>query len=97
MRGGKSVPMIALCLLLCGCGAGKESAAEQALRPYRDMSGCEMESEVLCGVGSEGGKILSTLWLRQEDGTPLRGEIAVDDEIILQAEFTAFQFHDKID
>lgn len=39
-----------------------------------------------------GGKILSTLWLRRADGTPLRGEIARDGEIILSAEFTAFAF-----
>ena len=42
------------------------------------------------------GKILSTLWLRQTDGTPLRGEIAVDEEIILTAEFTNFEFYDMI-
>lgn len=47
--------------------------------------------------GAEGGKILSTLWLRQDDGTPLRGEIAVDGEIILTAEFTDFVFCDTID
>lgn len=47
--------------------------------------------------GSQGGKILSTLWLRQEDGTPLRGEISVDGEIILTAEFTDFAFYDTID
>lgn len=47
-------------------------------------------------TGTEGGKILSTLWLRQEDGTPLRGEIAVDGEIILSAEFTSFTFYDMI-
>ena len=42
------------------------------------------------------GKILSTVWLRQEDGMPLRGEIAVDEEIILTAEFTNFAFYDMI-
>lgn len=47
--------------------------------------------------GTQNGKILSTVWLRQEDGTPLRGEIAVDGEIILTAEFTAFSFYDTID
>lgn len=46
--------------------------------------------------GSQGGKIISTLWLRQDDGTPLRGEIAVDGEIILKAEFTEFAFYDTI-
>ncbi len=47
-------------------------------------------------TGSDGGKILSTLWLREEDGYPVRGEIAVDGEIILTAEFTEFSFHDII-
>lgn len=43
-------------------------------------------------TGAEGGKIVSTLWLRAEDHVPVRGEIAVDEKIILQAEFTDFQF-----
>ena len=47
-------------------------------------------------TGETGGKILSTLWLREADGTPVRGEIAVDDEIILTAEFTNFVFCDTI-
>ena len=47
--------------------------------------------------GSQNGKIISTVWLRLDDGTPLRGEIAVDGEIILTAEFTAFTFCDTID
>lgn len=47
--------------------------------------------------GVQDGKILSTIWLRQDDGTPLRGEIAVDDEIILTAEFTSFAFYDTIE
>ena len=44
----------------------------------------------------ENGKIISTVWLRQDDGTPLRGEISVDGEIILTAEFTVFSFYDTI-
>ena len=48
-------------------------------------------------TGQEAGKILSTLWLDLADGTPLRGEIAVDGEIILTAEFTSFAFCDTID
>ena len=47
--------------------------------------------------GPQGGKIVSILWLRQDDGIPLRGEIAVDGEIILTAEFTDFVFYDTID
>ena len=48
-------------------------------------------------TGEQDGKILSTLWLRQEDSTPVRGEIAVDGEIILTADFTSFSFYDTID
>ena len=47
--------------------------------------------------GLQDGKIVSTVWLRQEDGTPLRGEIAVDGEIILTADFTSFAFYDTIE
>ena len=47
-------------------------------------------------TGPGGGKLLSTLWLRQEDGTPLRGEIAVDGAQILTAEFTSFSFCDTL-
>jgi len=190
------VPMIALCVLLTGCGGTEEAMTAAQLRlPYQDMTGCVMEAQVTCdqdgaewtavlrceyipdgdctvevlspesiaGVravyrggkqfleydgtvlnageqsseklspavclirlmdalrggwlleenaenwqevsclrltvdqsGSHGGKILSTLWLRMEDGLPLRGEIAVEDEIILTAEFTSFEFYDKI-
>lgn len=46
---------------------------------------------------ADGRKIVSTVWLRQEDGSPVRGEIALEDEIILSAEFTGFSFYDKID
>lgn len=46
-------------------------------------------------TGVDGGKIISTLWLR-EDGTPLRGEIGVAGEIILTAEFTDFAFYGTI-
>lgn len=46
--------------------------------------------------GADGGKIISTVWLRTEDGTPLRGEIAVDGENILTAEFTKFAFCDTM-
>ena len=47
--------------------------------------------------GADGGKILSTVWLRQSDGTPLQGEVSVDGEIILTAEFTRFAFYDTIE
>ena len=48
-------------------------------------------------TGTEGSKIVSTLWLKEEDHTPVRGEIAVDGKIILQAEFTDFQFGDILE
>lgn len=47
--------------------------------------------------GTRDGKIVSTVWLRQDGGTPLRGEIAVDGEIFLTAEFTSFTFYDTIE
>ena len=43
------------------------------------------------------GKTVSTVWLRQDDGTPARGEMSVDGEIILTAEFTSFSFYDTIE
>ena len=191
MRLGKCVPMIALCLLLSGCG-GTEETVDLRDR-YHDMQGCSMEAVVSCtqdglvweaelrceyvpggesavevlspetiaGVkavldesgqrleyegdslnagtlseeeispaaclprlmsalrdgwlleeneeawndipcvrvtvdqsGKQDGKILSTIWLRQDDGTPLRGEISVGGEAILTAGFTSFAFHD---
>ena len=46
MRKGSCVPMMALCLLLMGCGAGEESAAEALRQPYREMTGCAMTAEV---------------------------------------------------
>lgn len=197
VRLAKCVPMMTLCVLLCGCARGEETVtAEQLRQPYMDMSGCRMEAEVICdqngqewtasvgcaykadggaeievlsperiaGVkavldgetltleyedlcldagmlsrekispmaclprmmdalregwlleenqedwgevpclrltvdqtGTEAEKVYTTLWLRLDDGTPLRGEIAVDGEIILTAEFTSFSFCDTID
>ena len=193
MRKRICVPMIALCLLLTGCGGEQETV--DLREPYRMMEGCLMEASVRCdrsgyeweaslhcdyvpdgestvevlepetltGVkaavseknwrleyedlcldmgslsaekispmlclprlmsalregwlleeneetwndvpclrltvdqtGENSGKILSTIWLRLEDGKPLRGEIAVEDEIILTAEFTSFAFYDTI-
>ena len=47
-------------------------------------------------TGVKDGKILSTVWLRLDGGTPVRGEIAVDGEIILTADFTSFSFYDTI-
>ena len=47
-------------------------------------------------TGPHGGKVLSILWLREDGGTPLRGEIAVDGEIILTADFTSFSFYGTI-
>jgi len=62
----------------------------------------ELWNEVACRrlsldqTGENGGKIISAVWLRYDTGTPLRGEISVDGEIILTAEFTDFEFHDII-
>lgn len=188
------VPMITLCLLLTGCGGGKDGSAGEAARTaYQDMTGCTMQADVVCNysdkekdftlkcdyipdgtstvevlapetvagvkaeisgknlaltyddacldagtlsdedvspadclprlmnalrsgwlleqnkedwgdvpclrlaldqTGNNGGKVVSTVWLRRDDGTPVRGEISVDGQIILTAEFTSFEFHD---
>lgn len=48
-------------------------------------------------TGLQDGKLVSTVWLRQDDGIPLRGEIAVEGEIILTAEFTSFTFCDTME
>lgn len=191
MCGGKRVPMIALCLLLCGCGGGESTEVRSA---YQEMDGCELTAVVTCdqsglewsatltctyvpegestveiveplelaGVraviretdwsleygelclnagtlsdeavspatapvrlmnalrtgwlleknreiwgeipcvrlaldqtGTSGGDIVSTLWLQEEDNTPLRGEISVDSVLILTVEFTEFAFCDS--
>lgn len=196
MRKKAYVPMMALCLLLSGCGGTGEAEAADLRDRYHDMAGCTMEATVVCdqegleweaslrcgyvpggestievlapetiaGVkavldedawrleyegdclnagtvsreeispaaclprlmsalrdgwlleeneetwndvpclrltvdqsGAQDGKIVSTVWLRQDDGTPLRGEIAVDGEIFLTAEFTSFTFYDTIE
>ena len=189
--------MMALCLLLMGCGAGEESAAEALRQPYREMTGCAMTAEVrlsgedgtvgdftlrceydpegvttvevlapetaagviaeidgedltlryrdlvlgagtvsseklspmeclpelmaaaregwllsesretvgeepclrltLDRTGEEGGKIVSTLYLREGDGIPVYGEIAVEGEVLLKAAFTDFTFGENCD
>lgn len=197
MRKGSCVPMMALCLLLMGCGAGEESAAEALRQPYREMTGCAMTAEVrlsgedgtvgdftlhceydpegvttvevlapetaagviaeidgedltlryrdlvlgagtvsseklspmeclpelmaalregwllaesreevegepclrleLDRTGREGGKIVSTLYLREGDGVPVYGEIAVEGDVVLKAAFTDFTFGETCD
>ena len=76
----------------------------EALCAYRDELEESREDwgEVSCvrltldRTGPRGGKVLSTLWLREDGGTPLRGEIAVDGETVLTADFTSFTFYDTI-
>lgn len=197
MRKGSCVPMMALCLLLMGCGAGEESAAEALRQPYREMAGCAMTAEVrlsgedgtvgdftlrceyapegvttvevlapetaagviaeidgedltlryrdlvlgartvsseklspmeclpelmaalregwllaesreevegepclrleLDRTGREGGKLVSTLYLREGDGVPVYGEIAVEGDVVLKAAFTDFTFGETCD
>ena len=195
MRRGYSVPMLTLCLLLSGCGAGETmSAAEQLRQLHRDAEGCTVTAQILCdqeGLVWEGtlkcdyaargdavveiiapeilagvkvtvgedfafsyegdilnvaprsqecisaadclprmmdalregwlleencekwqetecvrlsvdqsgtnGKLYTTFWLRQDDGVPLRAEIAAEEETIFTAEFTQFAFCDIID
>jgi hypothetical protein len=43
-------------------------------------------------TGSDGGKILTAVWLAQDTGTPVYAEISVDEEIILNVRFTKFDF-----
>ena len=83
-------PMACLPHLMCALRDGwlleenEETWQEEpCLRLTMDQSGVET-------------KIISTVWLRQSDAAPLRGEIAVDEEIILTAEFTSFAFCDNI-
>lgn len=197
MRGRRCVPMMALCLLLMGCGAGEESGAEALRQPYREMTGCAMTAEVrlsgedgtvgdftlrceyapegvttvevlapetaagviaeidgedltlryrdlvlgagtvsseklspmeclpelmaalregwllsesreevegepcirleLDRTGREGGKLVSTLYLREGDGVPVYGEIAVEGTVVLKAAFTDFTFGETCD
>ena len=181
MRIENCVPMIALCLLLCGCGKQTAEPAADLRSVYQEMSGCEMTAEVTCeqsglewsatlhGTYVPGGEstvevleplelagvravireegwtleavspatalarimyalregwlleqndesregvpctrlaldqtgasdtdIVTTVWLRQADGTPFLGEIAVDGETILTVRFTKFGFCDTI-
>lgn len=195
MRIENCVPMIALCLLLCGCGKQTAEPAADLRSVYQEMSGCEMTAEVTCeqsglewsatlhGTYVPGGEstvevleplelagvraviqedgwtleygdlcldagtlteeavspatalarimyalregwlleqndesregvpctrlaldqtgasdtdIVTTVWLRQADGTPFLGEIAVDGETILTVQFTKFGFCDTI-
>ena len=48
-------------------------------------------------TGTQEGRIVSTVWLRQDSGTPLRGEVAVDGETVLTADFTSFDFCDTLE
>ena len=48
MRIENCVPMIALCLLLCGCGKQTAEPAADLRSVYQEMSGCEMPAEVTC-------------------------------------------------
>ena len=43
------------------------------------------------------GKIVSTLYLREGDGVPVYGEIAVEGTVVLKAAFTDFTFGENCD
>lgn len=47
-------------------------------------------------TGSGDGKLVSTLWLRLEDGAPVHAELAVEEEVIFTVEFTEFEFRDTM-
>ena len=59
-----------------------------------DWNGVPCTRLTLDQTGNAGGKLFSTVWLRQDDATPLRGEIAVDGETVMTLEFTSFAFSD---
>ena len=61
-----------------------------------DCGGVACARLTLDQTGQSGKKIFSTIWLKQSDGAPLRGEIAVDGETIFSVEFTNFAFSDII-
>ena len=194
MRKCIAVPMMTLCLLLCGCGTEKETTGEDLRQAYLDAPGCTMTATVSCdqeGRSWEGAlrcdyvpggdstvevlspeliagvkaivgedlslsyegevlniapltgedlspatclpqlmdalrsgwlleenretwgetecvrlmmdqsgkdqKIISTLWQRLRAGSPVHGELAVEEEVIFTVEFTEFTFCDIID
>lgn len=45
-------------------------------------------------TGQGEGKIISTLWLDVSDGTPVYGEVALEETTLFTVEFTAFSFCD---
>ena len=45
-------------------------------------------------TGQGEGKIISTLWLELTDGTPVYGEVALEEITLFTVEFTAFSFCD---
>ena len=45
-------------------------------------------------TGQGEGKIISTLWLDSSDGTPVYGEVALEETTLFTVEFTAFSFCD---
>lgn len=59
-----------------------------------DWNGVPCRRLALDQSGERVEKVKFVFWLRQEDGTPLRGEISVHGETILTAEFTNFTFYD---
>ncbi len=97
-----------LCLNIGTLSAEKISPATCLVRLMDALQqGCLLEenAEVWGGVPCQRlrldqsggqGEIVSTVWLRQSDSSPLRGEISVDGENILTAEFTHFEFCDTI-
>ncbi|MBR3640815.1 MAG: hypothetical protein IKN53_02145 [Oscillibacter sp.] len=48
-------------------------------------------------TGAYGASVRTAVWLKTEDGAPLRAELAVDGETVLTAEFTDFTFCDTIE
>lgn len=55
-----------------------------------DLDGVPCLRLTLEESGERSGKIWTTVWLREDDGAPLRGEIALDGETVLTARLTQF-------
>lgn len=62
---------------------GRETWAEKDFLRFR-----------LDQTGQGEGKIISTLWLDSSDGTPVYGEVALEETTLFTVEFTAFSFCD---
>ena len=78
------------CSFTLRCAYTPEESEVEVLSP-------ETAEGVRAVLNGDGASVVSTLWLREDGGAPVRGEIAVDGKIFLQAEFTDFRFGGILD